>query len=172
MNMHTSHTLIKRVAINMLLFLTLFTLNDCKKAEEDVFEVNQVQVKPPNANKQKEKTAEQYVAILYTNLFQKGISVNLLVDYTEAIMSMGDKRLAHEILVSSFMNNPAVIIPSDTYMREQTDLFLDEAYHRFYVRPITEAERTYLTNYINNNPDVKAEHLYVSFALSNEYLFY
>lgn len=166
MNMRTLHTLIK-------LSLVLLLLTYCKK-EEDLllYEVETGNIAPPNANKSKEKTEEQYVSILYTNLFQKAISINLLVDYTEAIMSVGDKELAHEILVSSFMNDPSVIIPSNSFMRSQPDAFLEETYKRFYVRYITEAERKYFKDYINANPDVTAEHIYVAFALSNEYLFY
>jgi len=171
MNTPTLHISISRFAGISLLFL-LFIFSGCKKEEELQLQVETAYVKPPNAGKSKEKTESQYVAILYTNLFQKAISVNLLVDYTEAIMSVGDKELAHEILVSSFMNVPSVIVPTNEFMRANINQFLDETYERFYVRPVSEAERTYLTNYIKGNPDVTAEHIYVSFALSNEYLFY
>ncbi|MFT6844485.1 MAG: hypothetical protein ACJAUV_000665 [Flavobacteriales bacterium] len=173
MNMHILHTKINKSLLGIvLLVFGLLLLDSCKKEEEKLLQVETAYVQPPNAGKSKEKTEEQYVSIIYTNLFQKAISINLLVDYTEAIMSVGDKLLAHEILVSNFMNDPQKIIPSNTQMRADIHGFLDETYKRFYVRPITEAERKYFTDYINANPDVTAEHIYVAFALSNEYLFY
>ena len=65
-----------------------------------------------------------------------------------------------------------VIIPSDSLMRADLDLFLEETYKRFFVRDITEAEREFFLNYLNANPNVSSEMVYMSFALSNEYQFY
>ena len=57
-------------------------------------------------------------------------------------------------------------------MRQDLDLFLEETYKRFFVRDITEAEREFFLNYLNANPNVSSEMVYMSFALSNEYQFY
>ena len=70
------------------------------------------------------------------------------------------------------MNKTDVIIPSDSIMRADLDLFLEETYKRFFVRNITEAEREFFLNYLNANPNVSCEMVYMSFALSNEYQFY
>ena len=37
---------------------------------------------------------------------------------------------------------------------------------------LTEAEREFFLNFFNSNPNVSAEMVYMSFALSNEYQFY
>jgi hypothetical protein len=143
----------------------------CKK-EEVTYDVNAVKVLPPNAGKTKAKTEEEYVAVLYANLFQKALSSNRVVEISHCIASVGDKELAHEVIVSSFMNSTAVIVPSDSSMRANTDKFLEETYKKFLVRNITEAERAYFKNYIRAHPEVTPELIYISFALSNEYLYY
>jgi hypothetical protein len=57
-------------------------------------------------------------------------------------------------------------------MRLDIESFLTEAYIRFYVRDITEAEKEYLTKFIENNPTFTTEMLYTAFALSDEYQYY
>ena len=57
-------------------------------------------------------------------------------------------------------------------MLDDPDGFLDETYHRFFVRNITEAEKTYLKNLIMANDSLTPEMLYYSFALSDEYQYY
>jgi hypothetical protein len=143
----------------------------CKKDMHE-YEVNQQDLQPPNAGKTKLKTNEQYVSILYANLFQTALSSNRLFQITQCIESVGDKELVREVIISNFMNEQEVIIPSDSIMRADVDLFLSETYERFYVREMSEAERTWFRNYIENNPNVTPELIYFSFALSNEYLFY
>ena len=70
------------------------------------------------------------------------------------------------------MNKSGVIIPSDSLMRADLDLFIEETYRRFYVRDITEAEREFFLNFFMSHPDVSSEMVYTAFSLSNEYQFY
>jgi hypothetical protein len=57
-------------------------------------------------------------------------------------------------------------------MRQDPEAFITETYKRFFVRVPTEAEKTYMINYINSHPEVTPEHVYYAFAISNEYYFY
>lgn len=156
----------------LLFFMSMVLfLSSCKK-EEPQYEVNIVNLQPPNAGKTKLKTDAQFVSILYANLFQVALSSNKLVEITNCIESVGDKDLVHEVIISNFMNRPEVILPSDSVMRSDIDAFLSETFHRFYVREMTEAERTWFKNYILSHPNITPEHIYFSFALSNEYQFY
>ena len=82
------------------------------------------------------------------------------------------QRLVHEIVLSNFMNKTGVIIPSDSLMRADLNLFIEEAYKRFFVRDITEAEREFFLTFFTTHPDVSAEMVYTAFSLSNEYQFY
>ena len=157
--------------ILFFIFLFLFSVSSCKK-EDVIYDINQLQSSSYNANKNKLKSVGQYISIVYANLFQKALSSNELVEITRCIESIGDKQVAHEIVLSNFMNRQDVIIPSDSMMRADLDLFLEETYKRFFVRNITEAERKFFLNFLNSNPHVSCEMVYMSFALSNEYQFY
>jgi hypothetical protein len=156
----------------IIFFLTLIIfLNSCKK-DDPIYEINQINASSYNANKNKLKTPSQYISILYANLFQKALSPNELVEITRCIESVGDKQIVHEVIISNFMNKEGVSIPSDSLMREDLNLFLEETYKRFYVRDITEAEREYFLNFFASHPNVSSEMVYTAFSLSNEYQFY
>jgi len=156
--------------IIILVCLFLVFLFACTK--DYSYGVDAITTLPTNANKTKLKTNEQYISILYANLFQKALSANELVEITNCIEAFGDKETIHEVIVSNFMNDPDVIIPSNSVMRTDIESFLTEAYTRFFVRDITEAEKEYLTSFIEDNPNFTAEMLYTSFSLSDEYQYY
>ena len=153
----------------MLLILLLYS--SCK-GKDKVYELNSIVAHPANTGKDKLKTDEQYISILYANLFQKALSANKLVEISECIQSIGDKETAKEVIIANFLNDPDIIIPSRQDMLDDPDGFLDETYHRFFVRNITEAEKTYLKNLIMANDSLTPEMLYYSFALSDEYQYY
>jgi len=157
----------KKVLIISVLFLITYS---CKK--DPVYDINEIQSQSYNANKNKLKTTGQYISILYANLFQEALSANELVEITRCIESVGDKELVHEVILSNFMNKEGVLIPSDSLMRADLNLFIEETYKRFYVRDITEAEREYFINFFEAHPNVSAEMVYTAFSLSNEYQFY
>jgi len=163
-----------RVSIPIICLAALLMVQvSCKQVENDyVYDVNTVDALPPNAGKIKEKSVEQYVSILHANLFQTAISPDELVEVSKVIQSIGDKELAHEVLISNFMNEADIIIPSDSVMRNDMDAFIDETYRRFLVREPTISEKTYFRNFLESNPNVTPEMVYFSFALSDEYLFY
>lgn len=148
----------------------LLLSSGCRK--EPVYELDPLPVLEPNANKDKLKTTQQYVAILHANLFQTALSANELFEIEQCFESIGDQGLAREVLISNFFNEPAVIMPSDSLMRQDLDLFVKETYNRFLVRDPTVAERTWFKNYIEADPNVTPELVYFAFATSNEYLYY
>lgn len=157
-----------------LLWLSLILLSaSCRKPDaEDLYEVNQVKLYPSIADKNKLKSQEQYVSILHTNLFQTALSGNELVQMIDCLESIGDKELGREVLISNFMNEPGVILPSDSVMRANPEAFVIETYERFFVRRPSEAEKTWFIQYIEANPTLSTELVYFAFALSNEYLYY
>lgn len=159
--------------IKSLVILTIVTtLFGCKKEPEARFELNNIELYPTSAGKDKLKTNEQYVAILHANLFQTALSANDIFDVNNCIESIGDKELAREVIISNFMNKPNVQLPSVEDMNADMDAFIDETYVRFFVRYPTEAEKEYLRNFITGNPYMTPELVYFSFALSNEYMYY
>lgn len=149
----------------------MLALPACKE-KSYVYGVEDILVQPVDLSGKKAKTPEQYIAILYANLYQKAMSPNQLVRCTETITSIGDKQVAYETVISKFMNDPNIKLPTNEFMRTDTDAFITETYARFFVRVPTEAEKTYMINYINSHPEVTPEHVYYAFAISNEYYFY
>lgn len=169
------HSLMQQVLRTRHLFLFSFLLfllaaTGCQK--EKLYEVNEETILPANANKTKLKSDQQYIAILYANLFQTALSSDDLFEASECVQSIGDKDLVHEVLISNYMNQGGVVLPTNDEMRADVDGFITETYNRFLVRNPTEAERQYFKNYINTHPNVKPELVYFSFALSNEYQYY
>ncbi len=159
-----------------LLITVVLVFSGCRKEESKLFDVNPVDLLPPNSGKTKLKTDEQYVAILHANLFQTALSANQIFDISQCMESIGDKELAREIVISNFMNKPGTIIPTKAQMAGDVDQFIVETYNRFLVRNPTEAEKTYFNNYITSHitpaDTILPELIYVSFALSNEYMYY
>jgi hypothetical protein len=162
-----------------ILALTLITLTtiSCKKElklEDRVFVIDKESLYATAADKTKEKNNSQWVAVLYTNLFQQALSAGDLYRAGQCITSIGDKELAREVLISNFMNyvTPSPIITSDSLMRADINTFTIETYERFLIRKPTEGEKAYFKTFIENDMNVSAELVYFSFALSKEYLFY
>lgn len=160
-------------AILLLLLFLVGGWSSCtKEIAPDEFDVNQVELYPSIGAKNKVKSQEQYVSILYTNLFQQALSGNRLVEIIDCLESIGDKELGREVLISNFMNDPSVILPTDSLMRANPEQFIRASYERFFVRIPSEAEVTWFRNFIQAHPQLSAEMVYFSFALSNEYLYY
>jgi len=157
--------------ILILLFFFSVLVSSCKK-EDIIYDVNSVNAASYNANKNKLKSIPQYISILYANLFQKALSANELVEIKNCIESIGDKEVAHEIVLSNFMNKTGVTLPSDSLMRADINVFIEQTYKRFYVRDLTEAEREFFLNFFESHPNVSVEMVYSAFSLSNEYQFY
>ena len=66
MNMHI---LIKKMKKLTYILSIILIMSSCKK--EDVYELNEVQLSSYNANKDKLKSSNQFISILYANLFQE-----------------------------------------------------------------------------------------------------
>lgn len=160
-----------RSAFGLLLVLSL-SLSGCRKEDNLLYEVNNVDAVDADAEKNKFKSEQQYVAILYANLFQEALSGSQLVEITELIESCGDKETIKEVIISSFMNSPAKIIPTEQEMRDNPELFIEQTYIRFLVRRPSQAEKTWFTNFIESDPHITPELVYMSFALSDEYNYY
>lgn len=152
--------------------LLLMLAAGCNKKDHYIYDVNEVVTQSVNAEKKTLKSNQQYLAILYANLFQKSLSSKDLAQLMDVIESVGDKETVKEVIISSFMNDPAKIIPTDAEMRADIDQFISDTYVRFLVRNPSEAEKTWFRNFILSDPNVTPELVYMSFSLSDEYNFY
>lgn len=153
--------------------LLVICLTACKKPKTEYqYGVNNVDLVPANVSKTRMKTNDQYIAILYANLFQKALSSNKLFTISQCFESVGDQVLARQILIANLLNKPGVMIPSVTEMNADLNKFVTDTYVRFYVRKPTEAEKEYLAKMISADPNITPELVYMSFALSDEYMYY
>lgn len=170
------HFFIKPILCLLIIFGT--TVSGCRKDKETdrSFGVNEIGLLPPNAGKTKQKTNEQFVAILYANLFQRALSANQIFDISQCMESIGDQEIAREVVISNFMNKPGTIIPTKAQMASNLNGFIVDTYNRFLVRNPTEAEKTYFNNYLTSRitptDTILPELVYFSFALSDEYMYY
>ena len=154
------------IAISGMIFLS-----SCQD-EYLVYGIDDVAITPVNSEKDKPKTHAQYISILYANMFQKAIGPNQMLEALSAIESIGDKQVAYDMLVSKYMNDPDVKIPSVESMRNDPATFARDTYTRFLVRQPTEAELQWMINYIDSRPSLTPELVFFSFATSNEHAHY
>ena len=155
----------------MLGFWLLFGAS-CTTEPEVHYGLEPLELASSTADKDRVKTIDQWIAILHADLFGTALGSAELFDIKQAFQSVGDQEVARESLVASFMQNPDVQLPALESMLTNPDNFVEEAYVRFFVRYPTQAERTWMRNYIQNTPTVTPELVYSSFALSTEYLHY
>ncbi|MEY3398312.1 MAG: hypothetical protein RL220_906 [Bacteroidota bacterium] len=157
----------------ILAALATGALASCRKEEPEViYDINNVQLYGSAAEKDKLKTNEQYVSILFTNLFQTAISSEAAFELNQCLLSIGDQELAREVLISNFFNQQGVQLPAVEEMNADPDSFIIDTYKRFFVRIPSEAEITWVRNFIQSNPYLTPELVYFAFAISNEYLYY
>lgn len=152
-------------------FLLIFFAS-CEKDVVVKYGVNDVDLEDRSLIKDRAKTNKQFISIVYTTLHQKAISSNKLIRTERVIESFGDKALINEIILSNYMNSGKVVLPSNDEMREDIDKFITETYKLFFVRIPTEIEKAYFINYIEANPNITPELVYMAFATSDEYQFY
>jgi len=164
MNMQTFTKLL------LLLFLFVF-ISSCEKDVYEVYEVNNLEVLPVNADKDKAKSDAQYVSILYTNYFQIPIGPNKLLEALNAIRSIGDKQIAYDMIVSKYLNQSPEM-PTKEEMDADPEAFIRSTYFKFLTRQPTEAELAWMLNYINSDSEITPDLVYLSFSTSNEYYYY
>lgn len=162
-----------------LLLAALFLLNSCQETiiqetviDNVIYEVDTVTIYASNVEKDKLKTSIQFISILYADLFKKPITSATLTRLDELVLSIGDKGLANEMVISDFLQDAGVDVPSDADMRADLTGFVEDTYIRFYARQPTEYEAYYLSSMIEQDPGMSPELVYLSFMLSDEYLYY
>ncbi|MEL6636281.1 MAG: hypothetical protein AAFR05_06005, partial [Bacteroidota bacterium] len=107
----------------LLLIGLSLTVFSCRE-KSYVYEVNEVTVSPNNAEKDKDKTTNQFVSILYSNLYQQALSPDQQVDLSDLIASIGDKQLAYETIIAKFLTDPDIVLPSPAEMRADPTQFV------------------------------------------------
>ena len=165
-----------QMATNYLLMTLIaligFTFSSCQKEKNIIYEVNDVNVQDPNANKDYVKSLTEFISIAYTDLFGEAISQNELQALAVPYSGFGDLKLIEELIIKNFLNDQSVNIPTDQEMRANVDQFLMDTYQKFLNRFPNEFELWHMKNLIEENQDVTPELVYYSIMTSNEYRYY
>lgn len=163
----------------LLAGMALQPMASCKKEivqkqvyDQVVYEVNPTTLYGSNSEKTRLKSPDQFVSILYSDLFNKTPSTGYLNNLTEVFLSFGDKRLIQEMYLENLLNDPAVDLPSVQEMRADPEQFVTDTYVRFYQRLPTEYEKFYLSRLIAEDTLLTPEQVYTAFIQGNEYQYY
>ena len=165
----------------LFVLLSLIVFSSCKKetaitkqnvVDNYIYEVDGENLYQSNVGKTKQKTAEQYISIAFTNLYKTTIDQNNLNQLAEVRLATGDKQMADELILNGFVNNPQVNIPTNTEMRNDVEKFITDTFIRFFLRMPSPYETFELKKAIEQDLDLTPELIYQGFALSNEYKFY
>lgn len=146
-------------------------LASCRK-QDVTYGLNDFELYDDASQKDKLKSSEQYIKILYTQLFHTPPTENYLAELSMVLTSIGDQEMAREIVVSNFFNNANVSLPTVQEMNADLGLFVEDTFRNFYLRLPSEAEKEWVVQYIQQHSGMTPELVYFSFALSNEYLHY
>lgn len=152
--------------------LALLMATGCHKEVVKQYQIEDVKLYSSASEKKNLKSDEQFISILYTDLYGKSISNQELVNMNQAYTSIGDKSLIIDILIKSLLSDSAAEVPTDTEMRQDVAKFIEETYKRFLVRKPTKQEQWFLSNQIAKNPSLKPVDIYYSLLTSDEYRYY
>ncbi len=147
-------------------------LFSCKKDPEYIYDVNDVSVTQPGVSKPNVKSTIEFISIAYSDLFGTTISAGELTDLSLCYLAFGDKKFIEDLIIRNFLNDPGVIIPSQTSMNADVSAFVQATYRKFYNRDPNEFEKWQVVNYINSNSGATPELVYYAFMTSDEYRHY
>lgn len=161
-----------RLGLGIICFSCLIGSGCKPEPDHYIYGLKEATIETTQADKRQLKSMNQYIAVLYSNLFQEGIDPSQLQEVQRAIASLGDKTLAKRMVISTFLRKPDSHVPSMLEMRQDIELFIQETYVRFLVREPTQAELIFMRNFIQSRPELEPHIIYTTFALSNEYQYY
>lgn len=144
----------------------------CQKQVVTQYEIEDVELYSSASEKKNLKSDEQFISILYTDIFGKSITNGEMQTMNEAYTSIGDKSLIIDILIKSLLTDSSADIPGDSEMRANPSEFVKTTYKRFLVRKPTKQEEWFLVNQINQNKDLKTVDIYYALLTGDEYRYY
>lgn len=166
----TMRKIIPQLLLAGTLSLTLFS--SCQKEKDIIYNVNDVNVDKPDANKDYVKSLSEFISIAYADLFGQNISQAQLQTLAVPYSGFGDLKLIEDLIIKNFLNSSSVNVPTDANMRANINQFLVDTYQKFFNRNPNEFELWYMNNLITENADITPELVYYAIMTSNEYRYY
>jgi len=141
----------------------------CKKDKKYVYQVQEVFVDQPGAEKPNVKKSTEYISIAYSDIFQKSIPSELLDELTQGYVAFADVTIIEDLIVRNFLNDNDAIVPTDSQMRADVPTFIKACYNQFFGREASGQEAWFLQKLIDENTGLTPDVIYYSFLTSNEY---
>lgn len=141
----------------------------CKKEVKYIYQVQEVVVDQPGAEKPNVKKSTEYISIAYSDLFGKGIPTDLLDDLKRSYVSFEDVSVIEDLIIRNFLKESTALVPSAVEMRADVQKFVKNCYNQFYGREPSGQELWYFEHKIKEYPNLTPEAVYYSFLTSNEY---
>ena len=155
---------------SLIPFLFCFLVISCSKEEKKyIYQVQEVYVDSPGADKPNVKESTEYISIAYADVFGKSIGSDLLAQLTTSYVSFGDVSIIEDLIIRNFLADPDAKIPTDSQMRADVELFVKDCYNQFYGREPNAQEVWFFKDKINSNSGLTPEVVFYIFLTSNEY---
>lgn len=161
-----------RISTIKILLLLVLVISACETEVVNVYEVNRVELNGSASEKKNLKNDEQFIAILYRDLFNKNIDTESMDVLLETYSSFGDKPLIIDQIIKSMLGLPGIQVMTDSQMRADPKAFVNQLFEQFLVRKPTAQEQWFLENQIQQNPGLKAMDIYYAILTSEEYRYY
>ncbi len=159
-----------RIFVKILLVVIMIS---CSKEIIKEYEINDVTLYTSASEKKNLKSDEQFIAILYTDIYGKSISNSEFKALQKAYTSLGDKKIIIDIMIkASLADTVSAEIPTLSTMQSDPVAFVDDTYKRFLVRKPTQQETWFLVNQIEKNNGLKPIDIYYAMLTSEEYRYY
>lgn len=155
--------------LNITLGLVLLFLSNCTKDVKQVYQVQEVHIEQPGADKQSVKSSTEYISIAYSDIFGKAISNSLLQQLTKSYISFGDVSVVEDLIIRNFLNDEAAKIPSNSEMKSDIPKFIQNTFKQLYSRDANEQEIWYFNKLITEDTSVTPDVVYYALLTSNEY---
>lgn len=162
----------RNLSLVLAALLSLGLFAGCQKEADIIYDVNDVNVDRPNADKGYTKSLTEFISIAFADLFEQNINQAQLQTLAVPYSGFGDLKLIEDMIIKNFLNNPNVVIPTESEMRDNVDQFLIDTYRKFLNRDPNEFELWHMRDVINDNADITPELVYYAIMTSNEYRYY
>lgn len=152
--------------------LLLLLLVSCKKETTYVYDVADVEVSKPAAEKDRVKSQTEFIAIAYSDLTGNNVNVNTLETFLAPYQAFGDQKLIEQMIIKSLLNLSNANIATNTNMRADVNAFVTDCYTRFYNREPDEFELWYFKDLIEQDANITPTEVYFAIMTSDEYRYY
>ena len=156
--------------IKLVLLLAVLFCTSCKKENDYVYQLQDVNVKQTGSDKSNSKSTTEFISIAYSDLFGVSISQSDLVKLNTVYSAFGDKKLIEDRIIRNFLNASGAQIPS--VIGSDTTYFINKAYKKFYNREPNAFEAYYIKQQIKLNSAINPLVIYYSLMTSDEYRYY